>query len=180
MKKTKEQKGITLISLVITIILLLILATVAINLAVDSDGLFRKAGTAANSWNASVDAEGTKLENLMLMANSVGGTAGGGNQQITFTLNNVEFTTTKGTRWMDWLKTVDKDELTNLWGELSSTIYIFNDGVNWGECTEDTPLWFSFGPPVGTVSISHRNEDGLYEYAYAGHEIISGGVYVEY
>ena len=73
MKKTKEQKGITLISLVITIILLLILATVAINLAVDSDGLFRKAGQAANSWNESVATEGTELENLMLMANSIGG-----------------------------------------------------------------------------------------------------------
>jgi len=76
MKKTKEQnqKGITLISLVITIILLLILAAVAINLAVDSDGLFRKAGDAANTWNTSAQAEQTELENLMLMANSVGGT----------------------------------------------------------------------------------------------------------
>ena len=67
MKKTKEQKGITLISLVITIILLLILATVAINLAVDSDGLFRKAGQAANSWNESVVQEDTELGNLMTM-----------------------------------------------------------------------------------------------------------------
>ena len=72
MKKTKEQKGITLISLVITIILLLILATVAINLAVDSDGLFRKAGQAANSWNESVAVEQSTLQNLLDVADNVG------------------------------------------------------------------------------------------------------------
>jgi len=65
MKKTKEQKGITLISLVITIILLLILATVAINLAVDSDGLFSKAGDAANKWNSSVATEKSAIEDLL-------------------------------------------------------------------------------------------------------------------
>ena len=65
MKKTKEQKGITLISLVITIIILLILALVAINLAVDSNGLFKKTGDAANSWNSSVAEEGTAMNGLM-------------------------------------------------------------------------------------------------------------------
>jgi len=65
MKKTKEQKGITLISLVITIILLLILATVAISLAVDSDGLFSKAGDTANKWNSSVATEKSAMQNLL-------------------------------------------------------------------------------------------------------------------
>jgi len=65
MLKTKEQKGITLISLVITIILLLILATVAISLAVDSDGLFSKAGEAANKWNTSVAQEQSTIQNLI-------------------------------------------------------------------------------------------------------------------
>jgi len=61
----KNQKGITLVSLVITIIVLLILATVAITLAVDSNGLFGKAGTAANNWNASVQDENDELTHLM-------------------------------------------------------------------------------------------------------------------
>jgi len=68
MKKRKtNERGITLISLVITIILLLILATVAISLAVDSDGLFSKAGEAANKWNTSVAQEDAALQNLMTM-----------------------------------------------------------------------------------------------------------------
>ena len=54
----------------ITIVVLLILAGVAINLAVDSDGLFSKAGEAANKCNTSVATEGSALENLMQMANS--------------------------------------------------------------------------------------------------------------
>ena len=64
-KRKTNERGITLISLVITIILLLILATVAISLAVDSDGLFRKAGDAANTWNTAVADEETQLSNLM-------------------------------------------------------------------------------------------------------------------
>ena len=48
MSRKEKQKGITLISLVITVIILLILAAVAINLAVDSNGLFRKAEDATN------------------------------------------------------------------------------------------------------------------------------------
>ena len=58
-QNTKEMKkqGITLVSLVITVVLLLILSGVAITLAVDSNGLFARAGEAANKWNASVAEE---------------------------------------------------------------------------------------------------------------------------
>ena len=60
-----RRKGITLISLVITVIILLILATVAISIAVDSNGLFKKTGDAANSWNSSVADEGTAINGLI-------------------------------------------------------------------------------------------------------------------
>lgn len=65
MLKNNKQKGITLISLVITVIILLILATVAINLAVDSNGLFGKAGQASNKWNESVATEESALNGLI-------------------------------------------------------------------------------------------------------------------
>ena len=65
MLKNNKQKGITLISLVITVIILLILATVAINLAVDSNGLFGKAGQASNKWNESVASEESALNGLI-------------------------------------------------------------------------------------------------------------------
>ena len=66
----KNQKGITLVSLVITVIVLLILATVAITLAVNSNGLFAKTGTAANNWNAAVQKENDDLTHLMNFANT--------------------------------------------------------------------------------------------------------------
>ena len=71
MLKTKEPKGITLISLVITIIILLILALVAISLAVDSNGLFSKAGDATNSWNTSVAEEEGSIQDMLNIAEEI-------------------------------------------------------------------------------------------------------------
>ena len=77
----EKNHGITLISLVITIILLLILSGAAITLAIDSDGLFARAGEAANKWNASVATEGESIDNLLTLMNQITGdtTQGGDN-----------------------------------------------------------------------------------------------------
>lgn len=61
----KNQKGITLVSLVITIIVLLILATVAITMAINSDGLFGKANTAANEYKNAVANEAKVVNSLI-------------------------------------------------------------------------------------------------------------------
>ena len=45
--KTKEMKGITLIALVITIVVLMILAGVSINTVLGDDGIIQKAKEAA-------------------------------------------------------------------------------------------------------------------------------------
>ena len=52
-----KNNGITLVSLVITILVLLILSTVAINLAVSQNGLFEKAENTVARWNNKVDEE---------------------------------------------------------------------------------------------------------------------------
>ena len=53
MKKTKENgKGITLLSLVVTIIVLLILAGVAINLIVGNNGLLKRTKVAKEIYLA--------------------------------------------------------------------------------------------------------------------------------
>lgn len=57
----KEQKGITLVALVITIIVMLILVAVSVTVALQG-GLFQKAKTAANGTNAEAEAE-RKLSN---------------------------------------------------------------------------------------------------------------------
>lgn len=46
----KKENGITLVALVVTIIVLLILAGVAISLTIGNNGLFTRAQNAAETW----------------------------------------------------------------------------------------------------------------------------------
>ena len=58
MKKTREQKAITLMVLIITIVVLLVLATVAIS-SIKNDGIISKAQEVANKFNqAQTDEQG--------------------------------------------------------------------------------------------------------------------------
>ena len=83
--KSKGKKGITLVSLVITIIVLLILAGVAINLAMDEEGLIGKAEEAVESWNRAAGEESNAIENILMMANEIaGGGTGGDGDDITY------------------------------------------------------------------------------------------------
>src|SRR5574344_2283598 len=59
------QKGITLIALIITVIVMLILAGVAISVLTGQDGLFDKTVGAAEKYNQSVANETATLDNLM-------------------------------------------------------------------------------------------------------------------
>ena len=62
-RKLKE-KGITLIALVVTIIILLILAGVTLNMALSGDGLFSRARNVADSYKKAQNDEGQLMENL--------------------------------------------------------------------------------------------------------------------
>ena len=57
----KEEKGITLVALVVTIIVLLILAGVTISLALNNTGIITRTKSAANSWNEGVANEQTAM-----------------------------------------------------------------------------------------------------------------------
>lgn len=57
----KKEKGITLVALVVTIIVLLILAGVTISLTVNQGGLFDRARTAGNTYRNSATNEGRQL-----------------------------------------------------------------------------------------------------------------------
>lgn len=61
----KNQKGITLVALVITIVVLLILAGVAITLAVNQGELFNHANNAVTEWNNKVDQEDKAINNAL-------------------------------------------------------------------------------------------------------------------
>ena len=78
MRKTKSQKGITLVALIITIIVLLILAVVAIG-AVQNDGIINYAKNAKEQYGAAQANENTTLENYLskLNENQGNGNSGG-------------------------------------------------------------------------------------------------------
>lgn len=62
----KKESGITLVALVVTIIVLLILAGVAISLTLGQNGIFTRAQNAANTWGNATqneDAEVNSFEN---------------------------------------------------------------------------------------------------------------------
>ena len=62
LKKIKKQaQGITLIALVVTVIVLLILAGVAINLTVGDNGLFKRAQNAADTYQETSEREAIEL-----------------------------------------------------------------------------------------------------------------------
>lgn len=66
----KGQKGITLVALVITIIVMLILVGVTINLALDS-GLLSKANEAAVETNNAAAGETDLVNNNMVQGNDI-------------------------------------------------------------------------------------------------------------
>ena len=59
----REEKGITLVALVVTIIVLLILAGVTISLALNSNGIIGRARSAEATWN-----QGAKNEAIAMNA----------------------------------------------------------------------------------------------------------------
>ena len=63
------QRGITLIALIITIILMLILAGVVLTLTIGENGLFSTAKYAREKWNNSVEQENRELDELYAYIN---------------------------------------------------------------------------------------------------------------
>lgn len=67
----KGQKGITLVALVITIIVLIILAGVSIALLIDQDGIITKAKNGKQNYQIAANEEANTISDLFLQLNSV-------------------------------------------------------------------------------------------------------------
>lgn len=61
----KNQKGITLITLVITIVILIILAGVAISLTLSENGLFNKAKQGRDDYMTAANREADETANII-------------------------------------------------------------------------------------------------------------------
>ena len=64
-RKKDKQAGITLIALVITVVVMLILAGVAIAAVVDGDGLFSKTRQAAEIYENATEEEGDRIQSMI-------------------------------------------------------------------------------------------------------------------
>lgn len=67
----KKENGITLVALVVTIIVLLILAGVAISLTVGNNGLFTRAQNAANTWRQAEKNEADTMNGAVTQYDSI-------------------------------------------------------------------------------------------------------------
>ena len=67
----KNQKGITLVSLVITIVVMLILAAVAISIVVGDGSVTDHAANAGTQWNAAVANEQGEINNALTHLNKI-------------------------------------------------------------------------------------------------------------
>lgn len=82
LKKTKSEHGVTIMALVITIIVLLILAGITIQMALDDNGIIKRAKDAKNTYESSREAEqvalGQASNSIQDAMNSTGETGGSG------------------------------------------------------------------------------------------------------
>ena len=76
----KESKGITLVALVITIIVLIILAGISISIVMGNNGLVPTTKKAAENYQLAANEEQTSITNLMEQLNSSAGGNGSGSQ----------------------------------------------------------------------------------------------------
>jgi hypothetical protein len=67
----KGQKGITLVALVVTIIVLIILAGVSIALVLGNNGIVTKAQTGANNYKGAAANEKAELTNIEAYVNTI-------------------------------------------------------------------------------------------------------------
>ena len=77
-QERKEEKGITLVALVVTIIVLIILAGVTLNIVLDQDGIINKAQQAVGDYDNAQREEQELLNQVANYINNPGGGSGGG------------------------------------------------------------------------------------------------------
>ncbi len=67
----KGQKGITLVALVITIIVLLILAGITISLTIGEDGIIRRAQDAGQNYRDAATTENTQIKEFENLTDNI-------------------------------------------------------------------------------------------------------------
>ena len=100
MEKTKGEKGITLLALIITVVIMIILAAVTINVTLGDGGLVDQAKWAAEQTANSTQSEQEQIENVASQINDIiAGIGTGGGDTNSVETNSVEETNTIDTNY---------------------------------------------------------------------------------
>ena len=125
----RDTKGITLIALIITIIVMLILAGITINILFSDNGIIKKAQDAVNATNKAGEDEQEGLQNLAnWLEDYINGTGGSGSTGGDLPSDG-SYSETKG---------VNTPKLG------SEMIPIKWNGSTWVETTGDDPDWYDY------------------------------------
>lgn len=105
--KIKQEIGITLIALVVTIVVLLILAGVSVNALFGNSGIIQKAQDAQNKMNKATENDQREINELSnWIENHVNGTESvdtpDESTKISFTIDNVTYQAEEGMTWSQW------------------------------------------------------------------------------
>ena len=106
----EREKGITLIALVVTIVVLLILAGVSINALFGNSGIIEKAKEAQDKMDKAVENDQEGINELTnWLDNQVNGTSGGNTTEtpsqkkiISFTIGETTYQAEEGMTWGEW------------------------------------------------------------------------------
>jgi len=127
-KPVKNTKGITLISLVITIIILIILAGVGINFAIGEKGIIKRAQEGEKSYTNATDYERYQLENLTQeMEDIINGGINSGTTSGENTVQRKDFTIT--TPYIGTSSVTVKVNTDTIQGNVKKYIYVVGEEV---------------------------------------------------
>ena len=182
--KSKQEKGITLIALVVTIVVLLILAGVSISLVLNNNGVISKSKDARNQYAEAQTNDEKQLNEVSdwidtKVGDTAGGSGNGGNGSGgSSTLPTTEttkpympgdtFTVVAGTTLDNGLTIQDATENGNqyVWVEVPKTTTVYpNAGLNITEFTTDD--YTKIESDLHTYTMTYRNGTSYKDKWYA-------------
>mgnify|MGYP004557259123 CR=1 FL=1 len=129
-KECKQNRGITLIALIITIIILLILVGVSINLAIKGD-LFGSAQKAVSGTNAKVSEQQTRVDELMgeldRLEEQPGTTDDG---EPAFKIEGKAYKVEKDMTWAQWIESEYNTDKYRIEGNTTNGVVLKNDSID--------------------------------------------------
>ena len=169
----RQEKGITLLALVVTVIVLIILAAVSINLILGDDGIVTKARDAASKYANAAAYENEQLANVNAYASNIG-------SEVTAPYNNPYipngFTHTEGT-WNNGFTI--KNNVTNdefVW--VPCTLTATNETVAFKRITTDEITYTTEYNPYNPDNNSGFSDEGTTASEIRTSVGIYGGFYI--